>query len=158
MIEAIVTFLGSAMFRGVFEWVMGYFKNKQDIDKEIKLRKLDDELLANQHKRSIEFAETANKHKIEQIELDGKLANERVDISGYYDAAKDVANIKTGIAFVDGWNASIRPAFASIALGLWCLSLWQQEFILTQWDQALVASILGLYCADRTIRHFNAKN
>ena len=50
---------------------------------------------------------------------------------------------------IDAWNGAIRPACATTALLVWWFCLYEQGFLLTEWDKELVGVILGFYFAHR---------
>lgn len=57
----------------------------------------------------------------------------------------------TGIRWVDAWNASVRPAFASVALLLWVLKLYAIGFKMDAFDLDMLATIAGFFFADRSL-------
>ena len=58
----------------------------------------------------------------------------------------------TGIWWVDSWNGSIRPAFATLCLGLWFAKLMVQDWKMDEFDISMMAVIVGFFFADRTLR------
>ena len=57
----------------------------------------------------------------------------------------------SGIKWVDAWNGSIRPSYATVALVLWLVKVAAQGFKMDAFDAELLAVISGFYFADRSL-------
>jgi hypothetical protein len=147
---AILSFLGGSAFRFIIGHLVDYFQKKQDHQYEL-------ERIASQEKidqaaadRQLAMIRLQSDLKMGEIKLAGEAQVNVTEANAFVEAMK-VANTPTGFKLIDAWNGSIRPAAATISLTLWFLKLLQAAFVLTDWDQNLVASILGYFFADRHI-------
>jgi len=150
MFSALLSFLGGSAFRYVIGRVIEYFEDKQEHEQELERIREQERIDAARHGRQQELIELQHKLGIQQIQVAGNIAVDKAAADAFTEAMK-VANTPTGVPWVDGWNGSIRPAAASIALVLWVLNMAKAALILTEWDKNLIASILGYFFADRSI-------
>src|SRR3569623_12042 len=121
MFSGILSFLGGSAFRMIWGEVASFFEKKQD-----------------------------HKQEVERLKLEGDIDQELGAIQGFIEAQKNFGQ-PTGVKWVDAWNASIRPAYATVALTLWVLALSQQNWVMAAFDVELSAAIAGVFFADRTL-------
>jgi hypothetical protein len=150
MIEALFSFLGGSAFRMIWGEVVAWGNKKLDHEQEMARMQLQAELDDKSHQRNMEALRLQNELGIKTIE-----AKAEADVStaeaDAFDEAMKTAFKPTGITIVDVWNGIIRPSAATLALVLWFLKLDSQHFVMTDWDYALVGTILGFFFASREL-------
>jgi hypothetical protein len=149
--SAILTFLGGSAFRAIFGEISSWLTKKQDAKIELEHMKLQGDLDAAKSVRDLEAIRVQAALGVQTIKVQGETAVSTAEAEAFR-AAMAVANTPTGIKWVDAWNATVRPAFATVALALWFLALHRQSWQLTEWDYSLVGAIAGYFFADRTLR------
>jgi hypothetical protein len=151
MIEAVLSFLGGSAFRMVWGEVSAYFVKKQEHSQEVERMRLQGELDDKAHARNLESMRLQSELGIKQIQVkaDSDVAIE--EAVAFTEAIKQSYK-PTGIKWIDAWNASIRPQFAEVSLALWVFKLYQQNFVMDNFDIGLMAVIAGYFFADRSLR------
>jgi hypothetical protein len=150
MFSALISFLGGSAFRFVIGRAMEWLEKRQDHLQEMEHLRLQESLEAGRHTRQQQLITLQANLKLSEVKLVGETAVGLEEARAFTEAMK-VVNAPTGVKIIDGWNASIRPAAASVAVCLWLLKVLKAGLVLTEWDANLVASILGYYFADRHI-------
>lgn len=150
MLGAIFSFLGGSAFRMVWGEVSAFFSRKQDQQYEIERMRVQAELEAAQHARNLEAIRVQAELGVQTIRVQGEADLAQIEADAWRQAVGD-SQKPTGIRIVDAWNASIRPAYATIALALWVLSLHRTGWAPSVWDLELMAAIAGFFFADRTL-------
>lgn len=151
MISALLSFLGGSAFRLLMGEIVGFLKSRQDQRHEVEMMRVQAELAAAEHARNLEAIRVQAELGVQTIKVQGD-ADVAIEEARAFTALQREASKPTGIAWVDAWNASVRPSFATLSLALWGLSLWRRGFILSEWDTSLMAVIVGFYFADRSLR------
>lgn len=151
ILATLLPLLGGATFRAAMGEVVRWLQTRQEHAAEVEMLRLQAEL---EDKRAAREADA--------IRLQAQLGVQTIQIKGENDLALEEARAfsalqaaaakPSGIRWVDAWNASVRPAFATIALVLWALALWRQGFSLTEWDRAVMGVVIGFFFADRSLR------
>lgn len=150
MLSSVFAFLGGSAFRFLIGQLTDYLQKKQDHLQELERMRAQEQIDQAAHERQLAMIRTQSELKLGEIKLVGETQVGLAEAQAFTEAMK-VANAPTGFKLIDAWNGGIRPAAATIALALWFLKLLKAAFALTEWDQNLVASILGYYFADRHI-------
>lgn len=150
MFSALFSFLGGSVFRMILGEVSDWLKKKQEHAQEMDRMRLESSLEAERHSRDMDRIRLQYDLKVQEVKVIGDIAVEKAAADAFTEAMKH-ANQPTGIRWVDGWNASIRPAAATIALALWILALGQAGFITNDWDRELIGAIFGFFFADRAL-------
>jgi len=152
----LLSLLGGGLFR-LFPSVLEFFSKKRDLEHELKL--LD---------RQMELEQLRWQFKSEEIRLQSEAATEAEWAKALPQAQ---SHTRTGITWVDAINASVRP----ILTYWWCLLLYTgYKFItvfvavesgagllevagvlVTEFDQAVIGSIVGFWFLDRALRKLN---
>lgn len=151
MISALLSFLGGSVFRMIWGELSAWMKSRQDHAHELALSRLQMDLAKEQH--ALNMAAWAK-----QAELGVKViaAQSEADVAREESAAFREAVARafqpSGIWFVDAWNASIRPAFATVVLVLWVLALQRQGWAPGEWDLQMMGAVAGFFFADRSLR------
>lgn len=151
MISALVSFLGGSAFRMIWGELSSFFTRRQEHAQEIDRLRLQGELDAAQHARNQEAIKTQAALGIKVIEVRRDADIDRIE-AGAWERAVDSVGRLTGIKFIDLWNQSIRPLLATLAIAVVVFEIVANGFVLSDWDRELVAAILGLYVADRSLQ------
>lgn len=149
MITALLSFLGGNVFRMIFGEVIAYLNKKQEHAQEIDRLKLQNALDAAQHARNLEAIKTQAELGVKTIQVQAEAAIGEIEAQGWLEAVKATAT-KTGLVWVDAWNAVIRPAVATWAVAMMTL----HEFgaiAMSENTIALSGAALGIYLADRSL-------
>ena len=154
MIEAVLSFLGGSAFRMIWGEVSAFFVRKQEHSQEIERMEIQAELDDKAHARNLESLRLQSELGIKEIMVKAD-ADVSVEEAVAFTEAIKQSYKPTGIQWIDAWNASIRPQYAEVALILWGLKLYQQNFIMDNFDIGLMAVIAGYFFADRTLRKIN---
>ena len=150
MLSALLSFLGGSAFRMIWGEVSSFLTRRQEHAQEIERMRLQEELAAAQHARNLDAIRLQADLGIKVIEVarDAELA--MVEASAWERAVDQVGRL-TGIKVIDLWNQSIRPLLATLAILVVVGEVIAAGFVLTDWTRDLVAAILGLYVADRSL-------
>ena len=150
MFSALISFLGGSVFRMIWGEASAYLNKRQDHQHETELLRLQGELDEQKHTRDLEQMRLANELGVKMVEVqkDATIAQAEMDA---FSRAIEAAARPTGIAWVDAWNASVRPAFASVALLLWVMKLYTIGFKMDAFDLDMLATIAGFFFADRSL-------
>lgn len=148
--SALLSFLGGATARALIGHAISWFEKKQNHQQEMERLRLQAELDQGAHARQLELINQQAALNLSEIKLVGENAIGLAEAQAFVEGQKR-ANMPTGNWFVDAWNGTIRPAAASISLALWLLKVIKAGLVLTDWDEQLVASVLGYYFADRQL-------
>ncbi len=162
---AILSFLGSAVFRWALEKVFGLVERKQDHAQELELRDQQERIDSAAHVRNLELMERQAALKVQMLQEQHRGAMDERDADAFIESIRGAK--PTGIRWVDAWNGAIRPAVASVALFAWlgvvfyfapsaiqgmgatektALGIMMIEFSLS-----LVGSVLGWYFGARSL-------
>jgi hypothetical protein len=150
MLSALLSFLGGSVFRMLWGEIASFVNKRQDNSHELQMLQLQMTLDDRAHARNQEAIQLQATLGIKTIEAQahGDVSKSEADSFG---AAIVQALKPTGITVVDVWNGVVRPAAATIALGLWVGKLVVQDFQMQAWDTELVGAILGFFFADRSL-------
>ena len=151
MIEAVLSFLGGSAFRMIWGEVSSFFVRKQEHAQEVERMKLQGELEDKAHSRSLESMRLQSELGVKEIMVKAE-ADVSVEEAQAFTEAIRQSYKPTGIQWIDAWNASIRPQYAEVSLALWVFKLYQQGFVMDNFDIGLMAVIAGYFFADRTLR------
>jgi hypothetical protein len=150
MITALLSFLGGNVFRMIFGELISYFNKKQEHGQEIERMRLQAELDAAQHARNLEAIKLQAEQGIKVIEAQAESAIGAIEAQGWLEAVKATA-LKTGIAWVDAWNAVIRPGVATWSVVMLTLAEIGAITKLSDNVTAIAGCALGIYLADRSL-------
>jgi hypothetical protein len=150
MITALLSFLGGNVFRLVFGEFISYLNKKQDHAQEIECMRFQAELEAAQHARNLEAIKTQADLGVKTIQVQADSAVGQIEAEGWLEAVKATA-AKSGIAWVDGWNAVIRPGVATWSVVMLTLGEIGAISHLSDNVVAVAGCALGIYLADRSL-------
>lgn len=150
MFGALFSFLGGSAFRMIWGEVSSFFQKKQDHEFELERLRLQGAMDAAQHERNLEALRVQADLGVKVIEAQRDSAVAQIETDAWLAAVRDVGK-QTGIKFLDIWNGSVRPLLATLAILIVVAEVVATGFILSEWHKELVAAILGLYVADRSL-------
>lgn len=148
--SAILTFLGGSAFRAIWGMTEGWLQKRQDHKHELEMMRLQGDLEAAQHARQLESIKLQADLGVKTIQVQADADIGRTDAEGFYTAFA-AAQKPTGIAWVDAFNALIRPLIAFMCLLLWTKALNEAGFVLTDWDREIICSVFGFWFANRVL-------
>lgn len=150
MFSALFSFLGGSVFRMMWGEVASFLQKRQDHQHEQEMLRLQAELDDRRAERQEKTIQLQHQLGIQTITVQGDVEMAKAEYQAFTEAMKS-ANAKTGIVFVDGWNASIRPTFATVSIVLWLVKVVAAGFVMDEFDLQLLAVIAGFYFADRSL-------
>lgn len=150
MLEALFSFLGGSAFRMVWGEVSNWYTKTQDHKFEIERLKIQGEMEAQAHQRMQDSLRLQNELGIKTIEAKAEATQMEEEAKAFAEAMKEAFK-PTGYPFVDIWNGIIRPSAATIALVLWVLKLYAQNWKMDDWDVTLAGTVLGFFFASREL-------
>ena len=150
MFSGLIAFLGGSAFRMIWGELAAWLTARQDHRHELERMRLSADLEAAQHARQQEAIRLQAELGVKTIAVQAEADLDRIAGETWGELVASTTRM-TGIRFVDAWNQSIRPLLATLAIAVVVARIWQAGFVLTEWDQELVAAILGLYIADRSL-------
>jgi len=148
MIGSLISFLGGSAFRMIWGEVASFIKAREDHKHELEMLNIQAQLEAAAFERNQAALKLQAEQGIKTIQVQAEADLERIDASGFYSAVAESMK-PVGVAWVDAFNAAIRPSAAAICLLLWVFELAVAGWVMGEWDQMLVATILGFFFADR---------
>lgn len=152
---AIFSFLGGSAFRAIWGEFSNWLNARQEHKHEMDRMRLQGQLDAEQHARNMAAQKQQAElgYKTIQVQADADVS--RIETETWRNAVTAAITAKTGIAWVDAWNGTVRPAYATAGLFLW---LWWElhhmavsGWIVSAWSLDLVAAVVGFYFADRSL-------
>jgi hypothetical protein len=150
MITALLSFLGGNVFRMIFGEVVSFFDKRQAHQQEVERMRLQGELDAAQHQRNQEAIRVQAELGVKTIQVQAEAVVGQIEAEGWLEAVKATA-IKTGLAWVDGWNAIIRPGVATWSVVMLTLGEIGVIAHLSENVMALAGCALGIYLGDRSL-------
>lgn len=148
--SAILSFLGGGAFRMIWGEISAAWTKRQDHAHEIERMRLQAEIDAAQHARNLDAIRVQAELGVQTIRVQGEADVARGEAQAWLESVREGMK-PTGITLVDAWNASIRPAAATLCLWLWFRALYVQQWAMQGRDWDLVCAILGWFFADRTL-------
>jgi hypothetical protein len=150
MITALISFLGGNVFRMIFGEAISFFNKKQEHNQEIERMRVQAELDAAQHVRNQDAIRLQAELGVKTIQVQADAAVAGIEAAGWLEAVKATA-LKTGIAWVDAWNAIIRPSVATWSVIMLTLAEIGAIAQLSENVMAISGCALGIYLADRSL-------
>lgn len=149
MISALISFLGGSVFRMLWGEISHWLTEQQTHAHEMDRMRLQGELDAAQHARNLDAIKVQADLGVKTIEVQAQAAVGEIEAQGWLEAVKATA-VKVGIAWVDAWNAVIRPGVATWAVVMITCSE-MQLIALSEFAAAVCSAALGIYLADRNL-------
>lgn len=149
MLSGILSFLGGSAFRMIWGEVSAMLTARQDHRFELERTRLQAECDAAQHSRNLDAIRVQAEMGVKTIQVQAEADLSRVEAEGWRDAVQATGRA-IGVAWVDAWNAVIRPGVATWAVGMLTLAEFG-AFVLSETTAGVCFAALGLYLADRTL-------
>lgn len=149
ILSALFSFFGGTAFRMIWGEVSSWLNKKQDHAHEMERMQFQASQEAAQHERNMIAIREQAALGIKTIQVQAEAAISQLETEAWLEAVK-ATNTKTGISWVDGLNAVIRPGVAIWAVMMMTLG----EFALIALSDNTVqiaGAALGIYLADRTL-------
>lgn len=149
MFTSILAFLGGSAFRMVWGEVANWLDKAREHKYEMERMRLQGELEDKQHERNQAAIKAQHEMGIQVVRVQGEVDLSRIEGEGWLEGVKATGR-SIGVAWVDAWNATIRPAVATWSVAM----LTMHEFGVFAMSDAtsnVCFSALGLYLADRTL-------
>lgn len=143
------SFLGGSVFRMIWGEVSAWMTERQNHKYEIERMRLQGELDAGQHARNLESIRVQAELGVQTIRVQAEADIERVQADGWLEAVKATGKA-IGVAWVDAWNAVIRPGVATWAVVMITLSEFA-VIALSENALSVCSAALGIYLADRAL-------
>jgi hypothetical protein len=141
--------LGGNVFRLLFGEVVSYLNKRQDHSFEVERLKLQGDLDAAQHVRNLEAIKQQAELGVKVIEAQAVAAVGQIEAEGWLEAVKATGRA-IGVAWVDAWNACIRPGVATWAVLMLTVDAFKLV-TLTEFTTSVCSAALGIYLADRSL-------
>lgn len=150
MITGLLSFLGGNVFRMIFGEVIAFLNKKQDHAQEVERMQLQGQLDAAQHARNLEAITVQANLGVKTIQAQAEAAIGQIEAEGWLSAVNATAKV-IGIAWIDGWNAVIRPGVATWSIIMMTLGELGVIAHLSENTIAVCGVALGIYLADRSL-------
>ena len=149
MISAVLSFLGGSVFRMIWGEVSSWVNKKLEHAQEMDRMRLQADLDERAHQRRMESVRFEAEQQVKIIHVQAEATVGQLEAEGWLEAVKATGR-KVGVAWVDAWNAGIRPGLATwgiIMLTLEAFALAQ----ITEGTASVIFAALGIFVADRTL-------
>lgn len=147
--STLISFFGGSVFRMIWGELSSFITKWQDHRQELDRIRLQEEVDKAQHARNMESIKTQAELQVKTITVQGEVDVAKLDAEGWFEAVKDVGK-QIGIAWVDAWNAVIRPAVATWAIGMLTMDEFKLITMSTRTEE-ICGAALGIYLADRML-------
>lgn len=148
MISALFSFLGGTAFRMIFGEVASFFSKKQDHGFEIERLKLQSAIDKATHERNLEALKLQSELGIKTITAQRDADIDKLEMDAYISAIEGT-KIITGVKWVDAWNATIRPAGATLGYIILICSIYTAGWVVSAAVFELVCGMIGLFFGGR---------
>jgi hypothetical protein len=147
--SALLSFLGGSAFRMVWGEASAFITKRQDHKYELERLQHQERLDAATHERNLAGMRVQHDLGIKEIYVQQEAATAAGELDAWVETVKATGRM-TGVAWIDGWNQSIRPAVATAALVAMFIDIAMNQR-LTAWHIEVFSAALGIYLADRTL-------
>lgn len=147
--SALFSFLGGTAFRMIWGEFSSWLNKAQDHAFELERLKLQEQIDDKTHERNLENLRVQADLGIKTIVTQADNNIRELEVQGWLEAVKGVTK-RSGVKWVDAWNAIIRPAVATWAI----LMITASEFaliVMSENSWMVASAALGIYLADRTL-------
>lgn len=149
MISALISFLGGSVFRMLWGEISSFLTKRQDHAQEMDRLRLQGDMDANQHARNLESIRVQAELGVKTIQVQAEANISELESTAWLEAVKSTTKT-IGIAWVDAWNATIRPGVATWAIVM--MTLGELRLMTLSENTLSIASVaLGIYLADRNL-------
>lgn len=148
MLSALFSFLGGTAFRLIFGGVMDYMNRRQEHRMEVERMRMQADLDRERAAQDMARVRLQAELGVKQIEVQGAYEIKGKEWDAFTEAVK-LTGKQTGVAWVDAWNAAIRPALATLAILAIGTDQIAHGWVLTGFTQEIVAGVIGVFIGDR---------
>jgi hypothetical protein len=148
MFTAIIGLLGGATARLVLGQLFDFVNRWQESKNQIAMMQAQAQIDAAKSQQQISLLQLQSSLGIKEIEAQVDAHSAATDDDSFLQAVKNTA-VTVGVKWVDAWNSMIRPTLATVCIGLWCWSLWERKFVMTDWDLNMISTALGIFIGGR---------
>jgi hypothetical protein len=149
MISAVLSFLGGSVFRMIWGEVSSWVNKKLEHAQEMDRMRLQADLDERAHQRRMESVRFEAEQQVKIIHVQAEAAVGQLEAEGWLEAVKATGR-KVGVAWVDAWNAGIRPGLATWGIVMLTLEAFALAQI-TEGTASVIFAALGIFVADRTL-------
>jgi hypothetical protein len=149
IISALLSFFSGNVFRMVWGEISSYITAKQDHRFEIERIEAQEKIDAAQHARNQEAIKLQADLGVKTIHVQAESAIGQIE-SGAWSKVVEGTTKTIGIAWVDAWNAIIRPGVATWAIAMLSLEAFAM-LTLSENSISVCSAALGIYLADRSL-------
>jgi hypothetical protein len=150
MFSALLSFLGGSVFRMIWGELSAWLNKRQDHQHEIERLRLQADLDERAHQRRMESVRFEAEQQVKVIRVQADAAVGQLEAEGWLEAVKATGR-SVGVAWVDAWNAVIRPGVATWGVAMLTLAEIGAITALSEGTQSVIFAALGIYLADRTL-------
>lgn len=130
--------------------VSAFFTRKQEHANEMERLRFQAELDDRAHERRMESVRFEAEQQVKVIRVQADAAVGQLEAEGWLEAVKATGR-SVGVAWVDAWNAVIRPGVATWGVAMLTLAEIGAITALSEGTQSVIFAALGIYLADRTL-------
>jgi hypothetical protein len=150
MFSALLSLVGGGAFRLFLGQFADWLQKRQEHRQEIERAEQAEKFAAAEHARNLASIKLQAELGVRTIQVQSEATVAAAEADAWRQAVAKA--VDTSDASWPGlWNRCIRPAAATIAIGLWALTLYRGGFQMTDWDRELVGSVLGFFFASRAL-------
>lgn len=152
---AVLSFITGSAFRMIWGEVSSWLNARQEHKHEIERMRLQGELDSKQHERNLAAQKQQAELGYKTIAVQADAEVSRIETEAWRGAIERMQQ-PTGVTWIDGWNGTIRPSYATGSLILW---LWYEfshmaanAWVISAFSLDLIAIVIGFYFADRSLK------
>ena len=147
--SALLSFLGSAAARWLLGEVLAVWRQREDRRSEIAMMELQHRLDAERAQWQRQAVADAAAQGVRLVEAQAVAAQAQASDAMMLEAMRQLGQ-PSGVKWVDGWNAAIRPGLATVSVLLLAgNAVWPDVVVVTGLLGEIVAGVLGLYVGGR---------
>ncbi|MGL4640964.1 MAG: hypothetical protein ACRCVX_14680 [Shewanella sp.] len=150
MIGTLLSFFGGTAFRMLWGEISAMITARQEHKFEVERMRIQAELDLQAHTLRMESMRFQAEMGVKEIQVKGESDLALLDAETF-SRGVELTGKSTGFWLIDGWNASIRAAAATMMLVLIALDFNQKGWVLDARGWELAGAVLGLYLADRML-------
>lgn len=146
----LISFLGGTAFRWLVGELLGWFKARDERAAELAMLRLQHDLERERHQWQQDAIAAQARAGIQVIEVQSQAARDAAADLAFSQAVAGAAQAQQRADWIGAWNASIRPALATMAIVLIAAqALAPQAVVLTPLVLELICAVLGVFVGER---------
>jgi hypothetical protein len=150
MFSGLFSFLGGAAFRWLLGEALGFLKARDERKAEIERLRIEHEQDGDRHRWQQEAIAAQAAQGIRVIEAQATAAGAAAADAAFLSAVQGVSRAGERSDWIGAWNASIRPALATMGILLLAgNALWPSAVILSPLLLELICAVLGVFVGER---------